>query len=86
MIALRLRTTGHSRDAVMEAVRQCAPHIRETPAHRDWQRYAERTADYAFGVAGDVELAKYETYREMWRRVKRRVGMQQQYAIHTRME
>ena len=86
MIALRLRATGHSRDTVMEAVRQCAPSIRESSARRDWQRYAERTADYAFGTAGDVELAKYETYREMWRRVERRVGMQQQYAIHTRME
>ena len=86
MIALRLRATGHSRDAVMDAVRQCAPAIRETPARRDWQRYAERTADYAFGTAGDVELAKYETYRELWRRVEERAGMQQKYAIHTRME
>ncbi len=85
MIALRLRATGHSRDAVMEAVRQCAPAIRETPARRDWQRYAERTADYAFGTAGDVELAKYETYRELWRRVEERVGMQQKSALHTRM-
>ena len=85
MIALRLRATGHSRDAVMEAVRQCAPAIRETPARRDWQRYAERTADYAFGTAGDVELAKYETYRELWRRVEERAGMQQKSALHTRM-
>lgn len=85
MIALRLRATGHSRDAVMDAVRQCAPAIRETPARRDWQRYAERTADYAFGTAGDVELAKYETYRELWRRVEERAGMQQKSALHTRM-
>ena len=85
MIALRLRATGHSRDAVMEAVRQCAPAIRETPARRDWQRYDERTADYAFGTAGDVELAKYETYRELWRRVEERAGMQQKSALHTRM-
>ena len=85
MIALRLRATGHSRDAVMDAVRQYAPAIRETPARRDWQRYAERTADYAFGTAGDVELAKYETYREMWRRVEERAGMQQKSALHTRM-
>ena len=85
MIALRLRATGHSRDAVMEAVRQCAPSIRETPARRDWQRYAERTADYAFGVAGDVELTKYEKYRELWRRVEEGNGMQQKSAHHTRM-
>lgn len=58
MIALRLRATGHSRDAVMDAVRQCAPAIRESPPRRDWQRYAERTVDYAFGVAGDIDLQK----------------------------
>ena len=85
MIALRLRATGHGREAVMAAVRQCAPFIRETAARRDWQRYAERTADYAFGMAGDVELAKYETYRELWRRVEESAGMQQTSAIHTRM-
>ena len=85
MIALRLRATGHGREAVMEAVRQCAPSIRETPARRDWQRYVERTADYAFGMAGDVALAKYEKYRELWRRVEERAGMQQKSALHTRM-
>jgi len=25
---------------------------------RDWRRYATRTAAYAFGLAGDMELAK----------------------------
>ena len=66
VIALRLRATGHGREAVMEAVRQCAPSIRETPARRDWQRYAERTADYAFGIAGDTALLQYEKYRKAW--------------------
>ena len=55
-IALRLRARGYSRTEVAETIRHCAPeaHIGEM---RDWSRYAERTAAYAFGVAGDVELA-----------------------------
>ncbi len=44
MIALRMRANGHSREAVAEA-------IRENPKGRDWQRYAERTVDYAFGYS-----------------------------------
>ena len=70
MIALRLRATGHSQQAVAEAVRQCAPTIREKNEGRDWQRYAERTAAYAFSVAGDVALAKNERYLEHWRKIE----------------
>ena len=70
MIALRLRATGHSQQAVAEAVRQCAPTIREKNEGRDWQRYAERTAAYAFGVAGDVALAKNERYQEHWQKIE----------------
>lgn len=71
MIALRMRSNGHSRDAVAETIRACAPTIRETQAGRNWQRYAERTADYAFGVAGDVDLAKNQRLRELWRRIEK---------------
>lgn len=70
MIALRMRSNGHSRKEVAAAVRACAPTIREAQAGRDWQRYAERTADYAFGVAGDVDLAKNERYRELWCKIE----------------
>ena len=70
MIALRLRATGHSQQAVTEGLRQCAPTIREKNEGRDWQRYAERTAAYAFSVAGDVTLAKYERYMEHWRGIE----------------
>lgn len=70
MIALRMRSNGHSRTDVAEAVRLCAPTIREAQAGRNWQRYAERTADYAFGMAGDVDLMKNERYRELWRRIE----------------
>ncbi len=70
MIALRMRSNGHSRESVAEAVRACAPTIREGKTGRNWHRYAERTADYAFGVAGDVDLTRNERYRELWRRVE----------------
>ena len=65
MIALRLRATGHSRDAVMDAVRQCAPHIQKTLACRDWRLYAERTVNYAFGVAGDRDCEQSKRNREI---------------------
>lgn len=72
MIALRMRSNGHSRDAVMETIRSCAPTIRDSQAGRNWQRYAERTADYAFGPAGDRDLERNERYRELWRWVEER--------------
>ncbi len=71
MIALRMRASGHSRESVEETIRACAPTIREEQAHgRNWQRYAERTAEYAFGMAGDRDLVRNERYRELWRRIE----------------
>ena len=70
MIALRMRSNGHSREAVEETIRACAPTIRDLQTGRNWQRYAERTADYAFGPAGDRDLERNERYRELWRRVE----------------
>lgn len=71
MIALRLRSNGHSREAVEETIRACAPTIRDLQTGRNWQRYAERTADYAFGPAGDRDLERNERYRELWRKIER---------------
>ncbi len=70
MNALRMRSNGHSRKAVAETIRACSPSIRDSQTGRNWQRYAERTADYAFGPAGDRGLARNERYRELWRRVE----------------
>ena len=44
--------------------------IRGSRVGRNRQRYAERTADYAFGPAGDRDLERNERYRELWRRVE----------------
>ena len=71
-LSLRMRSNGYSRSDVAETVRACAPTIRdaEKAGGRNWQRYAERTADYAFGMAGDVDMAKNERYRELWRKIE----------------
>ena len=73
MIALRLRATGHSQEAVLAAVLQCAPSIRQDNGKkegRNWHQYAERTTAYAFGTAGDVTLTKNERYLEHWRKIE----------------
>ena len=82
MIALRMRSNGHNRSDVAETVRVCAPTIRDAHAGRNWQRYAERTADYAFGTAGDVDMAKNERYRELWRKIE---GMVEQEREESRV-
>lgn len=70
MIALRMRANGHSREAVEETIRACAPTIWEKQTGRNWQRYAERTSDYAFGPAGDRDLMRNGRYRDLWRTVE----------------
>ena len=73
MIAVRLRATGHSQEAIAEALLQCAPTIRQGGPKREtrnWHRYAERTAAYAFGMAGDVALAKNERLLEHWKKIE----------------
>jgi hypothetical protein len=56
-VALLMRMEGHSRENVAEAIRLAAPELRGEEK-RDWRRYAGRTANYAFGMAGDMELAR----------------------------
>ena len=80
-LALRMRSNGHSQEAVVETIRACAPTIRDSQTKRNWQRCAERTADYAFGPAGDRVLELNERYREMWRRVE---GMEEMERKQTR--
>jgi hypothetical protein len=58
LVALRMRSDGHSQESVVEAIRQAAPeaHVQD----RDRQRYAERAAAYAFGIAGDMARAEHK--------------------------
>jgi hypothetical protein len=70
MIALRMRATGHNRDEVAETLAACASTWRGKQENRNWERYAERTADYAFGLAGDRDLQRWEAYIDLWRLVE----------------
>ncbi|MBD5648150.1 MAG: relaxase/mobilization nuclease domain-containing protein [Desulfovibrio sp.] len=70
MIALRLRANGHSQEEVKETIRACAPAIRESRKGRNWERYAERTAAYAFGYAGDRDMKRNTRHRGRWRQVE----------------
>lgn len=70
MIALRMRANGHSRKVVTDTINLCAPVIREYPSKSNWQGYAERTADYAFGKAGDQDMARNQRYWPLWRKVE----------------
>jgi hypothetical protein len=64
MIVMRMRATGHSRKAVTEAVLTFAPEGREKNCN--WNRYAEKATDYAFGIAGEIELAQHYRFLEQW--------------------
>ena len=70
MIALRMRATGHDQGAIEEAIRACAREMRGTEERRDWNRYAERTAAYAFSVAGDHSLERNRNYVAHWKRIE----------------
>lgn len=71
MIALRMRSNGHDQKSITEAIRLCAPAMRGSDEQRrDWQRYAERTAAYAFGIAGDRDLERNAKYADLWRRIE----------------
>ena len=70
MIALRLRANGHSRKVVTDTINLCAPVIREYPSNSNWQGYAERTADYAFGKVGDQDMARNQRFLPLWRKIE----------------
>lgn len=71
MIALRMRANGHPSEAVLAAIRDCAPQIRiGTKKRRNWPAYAERTMNYAFGFAGDRDLQRNARYLELWKRIE----------------
>jgi hypothetical protein len=56
-VAVRLRVTGHSPDAIVRAIREGAPAMRPDE-QRDWDAYARRAADFAFSVPG-LQLAEH---------------------------
>jgi hypothetical protein len=57
-VALQMRTEGFSREVVTDTIFHCAPEDHSDQPERNWRRYAERIAAYAFGIAGDIVLAR----------------------------
>ncbi|WP_083638074.1 TraI/MobA(P) family conjugative relaxase [Caballeronia sordidicola] len=72
MIAVRMRITGHDQAAVQEALRQCSPgaHGRSVGDGRNWNHYAERTAQYAFSPAGTRRFDQLGQYRTQWEKLE----------------
>lgn len=57
-IAMCMREKGFKREEVANAIQHCVPEAQAGQETRNWQRYAERVADYAFGLPGDLWLAQ----------------------------
>lgn len=68
LIALKMRVDGYSREDVAEAILRHALETRDE--NRDWNRYAERAVAFAFGAAGDAELAQSVILREQERKTE----------------
>lgn len=71
MIAVRMRVTGHDRQAIMLAMKENASLGRESE-NRNWANYAVRTAEAVFGPRGDRECARSVQRAEAWTRVEGR--------------
>jgi hypothetical protein len=50
-VAVLLRLTGHDRDAIARVIKDVAAAMRPGE-HRDWDSYARRAVDFAFGLPG----------------------------------
>jgi hypothetical protein len=48
---VRLRLTGHDRDAIARVIKHSVPALRPGE-RRDWDSYARRAVDFAFGLPG----------------------------------
>jgi len=68
MIAIRMRATGHSREAVMAAIASASPEIAERK--RNVGDYVRRTADAAFGASGQRDVEKYGRWIPSWRNLE----------------
>lgn len=71
MIAVRMRVTGHDRQAITQALKENASQGREAE-NRNWTNYAVRTAEAVFGPRGDRERDRNALRAETWARVEGR--------------
>jgi len=77
MIALRMRSNGHSKEDITKAITRMT-----SVAKMTWddqrQKHAERVADFAFGLQGTHDMMRNKSYWPMWRKVEGVQEMQQQ--------
>lgn len=69
-VVLRLLMTGHDEQSVRAALIASIRPERRMQDSRDWERYADRTLQYAFGVAGQLALRRVAHMRNMWMRME----------------
>jgi hypothetical protein len=62
-VALRMRLAGYNRAEVANEMYRKARPLRKKES-RDWKEYAHRTVWYAFGAAGDVDIAEFKPTQE----------------------
>lgn len=70
MIALRMRTNGHSREAVVRGILSHSPTVQKDTSGKERQLHAERMAEYAFGLQGTHKMMRNKPYWSMWRKVE----------------
>ena len=76
MIAVRMRATGYDQKEIMQELLR---HVRSEriSENRDWDRYAQRTAEAVFGPRGDQEVYRLQNRAESWLRLVGRSPSQQ---------
>jgi hypothetical protein len=64
MIALYMRCAGYTYNEVGNAIYKQAKLLREEQEHRNWEDYPQRMINYAFGAAGDIDIAAFRPTQE----------------------
>ena len=78
MIALRMRTNGHSREIIFRTLVACSPTAPKSTSGREQVQRAERIAEYAFCLQGTHDMMKNKSYWPMWRKIEGVVEVQPQ--------
>lgn len=81
LVAVRMRVTGHSQADIEGAIRRCGPAIQGN-AGRNWEDYAKRTGEFAFGAAGLRQAANVEKDRERLMKIEGREFVPQPKQFH----
>ena len=70
MIALRMRSNGHSREVILRTVMVCSPTVSKSTSAREREQRAESIVEYAFGLQGTHDMMRNKSYWPMWRKVE----------------